>query len=110
MDIGTFQKWIKKYAASTSFANLNSRPKVYRHWEIILVGFIMLNVVILGLCVYLFLQVNEGNIFLVEQSQQVRVESIDRGRLEELLTSFEVRDSLFGLRKNTPIRIDDPSR
>lgn len=96
--------------SGSTFAGFNSRPKVYRHWEIVLIGFMVFSMAVLAFSVYLFLKVNTGDIFLVAQSQNVHIESIDRSRVQEVLRSLTARNALFTERKRAPIRIPDPSR
>ncbi|MCW9054826.1 MAG: hypothetical protein OQJ98_02490 [Candidatus Pacebacteria bacterium] len=110
MNIETIQKEIKRYASFMTLASISSRPRVYLHWEIILMVFVVFNIFMLFFSGYLFLQVNSGTIFLVEQSGQVRVESVDRSEMQEVLTSLEGRSALFEQRKSAGVRIADPSQ
>jgi hypothetical protein len=87
----------------------NFYSKIYLHWQIILMVFLIAGLLLIGFSLYLFFQINEEGIFLVEQTQEVRVDSIDRKTLQELIVSFEVKDILFEERKITPPTILDPS-
>ncbi len=109
MNIEDLQKKIRHYLTLFKANRTPSRPRVYRHWEMVLVSFSILNILLIGFSVYLFLQVSEGDIFLVEQSQEVRIDTIDRTLLEELLVSFEIKEALFEDRQITPPRIPNPS-
>ncbi|MEX1120219.1 MAG: hypothetical protein WD509_02930 [Candidatus Paceibacterota bacterium] len=104
------KKLFKKYLSVFGVGKTHDHSKIYHHWEVVLITFTVFNAVLLGFSIYLFLQINGGGIFLVEQNQEVRASTLDRGALQELLSSLETRDTLFNDRKvNTP-NILDPSR
>lgn len=110
MDIEKIKQILKKYLSLLGFLGKHTHSKMYHHWEIILAAFLLSNLLVLGFSLYLFLQINEGGIFLVERSQEVRIDTIDRGMLQELLGSFEIRDVLFENRTISSPRMSDPSR
>ena len=110
MDIKKIRQIFKKYIYLLEFGKKNSRSRIYYHWEIILVIFIILNFLLLSFSLYIFLQINEGGIFLVRQNKEVRIGTINRGTLQELLTSFEIRDTLFNERKTSYPKLQNPSR
>lgn len=109
MDLGEIKLLTKKYLTSLGVWRKHMHSKIYRHWEIMLLTFIVINIFQLGFSLYIFLQINEGGIFLVEQNQEVRIDTIDRTVLQELLSSFEIKDVLFEERSIHPPRLSDPS-
>lgn len=84
--------------------------RVYAHWEIILVSFAVLNLLTLGFSLYLFIQINRGDIFVLKQDQAISVETIERNKVKEIIASFELKQVLFDDRTVSPIQIADPSR
>ncbi len=110
MDIEKIKQILNKYILLIKFSRRHSNSKIYSHWEIILVVFFIFNALLLVFSSYLFLQINEGGIFLVEQNQNVRINTIDRGALRELLASFDVKDALFEDRTVYAPKISNPSR
>lgn len=109
MDIRKIKKIFKKYLAFFLLWEKHTHSKIYRHWEVIILTFLIINFLQLGFSLYLFLKINEGRIFLVEQSQDTRVDTIDRTVLQELLSSFEVKEALFQERSINAPRLSDPS-
>ena len=110
MDVEKIKQTVKKYLSLLGFLGKHTHSKMYHHWEIILATFLFSNLLVLGFSLYLFLQINEGGIFLVEQSQEVRIDTIDRGALQELLESFEIKNSMFEDRTISSPRMSDPSQ
>lgn len=110
MDIEKIKQILKRYIHLLEFGKKNSHSRIYYHWEIILIIFIVLNLLLLSFSLYIFLQINEGGIFLVRQNKEVRIGTIDRGALQELLTSFEIRDTLFKDRTTSYSNLQNPSR
>jgi hypothetical protein len=101
---------LKKYFSFFRFGETHTHSKIFHHWEIILSVFLILNILLLGFSVYIFLQINEGGIFLVEQNQEIQINTIDRSVLQELLMSFEIREASFRDRTLSIPRLLDPSR
>ncbi|MFQ5661915.1 MAG: hypothetical protein ACE5F2_01540 [Candidatus Paceibacteria bacterium] len=76
-------------------------------WKIIIYVFIALNIGVVAFSVYLFLEINKGDIFKVEQDISVTVDTIDRKLLSETLASFEkMKDELKKLKSKRPSVID----
>ncbi|MFC1732247.1 hypothetical protein ACFL6I_18220 [candidate division KSB1 bacterium] len=109
MDVEKIKQILKKYLSFLGFLGRHSHSRMYHHWEIILAIFLFSNLLVLGFSLYLFLQINEGGIFLVEQSQKVRIDTIDRVVLQELLESFEIKNALFDGRSVSAPKVPDPS-
>ena len=109
MDIEKIKQILKKYISLITFWEKHTHSKTYHNWEIILASFLALNLLSLGFSFYLFLEVNEGGIFLVEQDQEIRIDTVDREVLHELIESFEIKDVLFQDRISSPPKLSDPS-
>lgn len=80
-----------------------------RDWEIIFSVFIAFILVSALFSVYLFLQINKGEIFTVRQNGNVSLDTINRTLLEDTLLFFENKQQRFiEMNKNKP-RFVDPS-
>ena len=78
-----------------------------RDWIIILGTFATLNIIIIILSTFLFLQINKGEIFLVEAVSSSKVDSIDKVLLEETLSFFKEKERVFeSLKRNKPVLVD----
>ncbi len=110
MDIKKIKKILNKYILQLRFSGRYSYSKMYNHWGVVLIVFFIFNIILLIFSLYLFLQINEGGIFLVEQKQEIQIKTIDRGALKELLASFNSKDVLFKNRTVSAPRISNPSR
>lgn len=106
MDQNDIQALVRTYLRKLR----GSRPEVYFHWEIIFTGFLVFSLAMIIFNLYLFLEINKGEIFLVEQNGSVQVETIDRAVLKEVLASFDVQEAVFKERGEAPPSIPDPSR
>lgn len=110
MNIEKIKQTFERYITLLKFGKEHSHSKIFHHWEMILIVFLVFCISLLGFSIFLFLQINEGGIFLVEQSQEIRVDTIDRKVLQELITSLEIRDALFEERTISAPKLPDPSR
>ncbi len=100
---------VKSRLFSIAFGDKHLRSKIYYHWNIILAVFIGLNLLLLVFSWYLFLQINEGGIFLVEKENTVQIDTIDRNMLNELIKSFDEKKVIFEGRTVSAPRLSDPS-
>ncbi|MDP6387962.1 MAG: hypothetical protein QGG63_01670 [Candidatus Pacebacteria bacterium] len=78
-------------------------------WKIIILVFMVLNIGIIAFSSYLFFQINDGDIFTVEQDIMISVETIDRTLLRETLSSFEEMERELEDLRERRSRIVDPS-
>ena len=83
-------------------------PRANRHWLLLLLIFVVLSTAMLLFSLYLFLQINEGDIFLVDPQEQVSLDTIDRAKLERVIDMFKERSVLFEARKTTVPSTPDP--
>lgn len=110
MDTEKIKQILKKMLSVFKLDGRHSHSKIYHHWEIILITFLVSSLLLIVFSLYLFLQINEGGIFLVEQKQNVQIDTIYRGSLQELLASFEIREAIFEDRAVSASKLLDPSR
>lgn len=82
---------------------------VSKIWRKILLIFIVANAIIIGFNVYLFLQINSGEIFIVENNETISVKTIDRALLRNTIDLFEIKEIEFDNLKNNKPKIIDPS-
>ena len=80
-----------------------------RDWKILFVVFVMLNVAIIAFSAFLFLEINRGDIFLVEPTAPSGIDTVDRDELREALLSFEEKARQFEALKTKKPTLADPS-
>ncbi|MBI2618302.1 hypothetical protein HYW58_02520 [Candidatus Kaiserbacteria bacterium] len=110
MDRNAIKEFVSHSLPFFSTGKGSGRLNAHFHWKLLFGGFLTLNILILLLSLYLFLQINEGDIFLVEQNQEIRIETIDRNMLNETIAFFESKNTRFESNKLLPLEIPDPSR
>ena len=101
-----FKEGIKRFKKS-GVGNARNLMQPTRDWKIILLVFILLNAAIVIFSTYLFLQINKGEIFLVEPTQSSIIDTVDRDLLSETIFLFEEKSRQFEkLKKNKPTLVD----
>lgn len=80
-----------------------------RDWKILFVVFIVLNGIIIVFSAFLFLEINKGEIFLVEPATPSGIDTVDRNALREILFSFEEKAEQFEALKTSRPTLADPS-
>lgn len=111
MDSYNIKKLMSQYLPHREAGRMSGHANVYFHWKLMFGGVLILNTLILFLSLYLFLGINRGDIFLVEQNQEIRIETIDRNMLKDIVAAFETKKTLFESSKLSPPDLpSDPSR
>lgn len=110
MDINNIKIFLKKHFSYFKFKRKYHRRNLIRparDWKIILFIFSITNITIAIFSAYLFLQINKGEIFLVEPPQTTFVDTIDREKLTKTLMLFEEKINNFEvLKRNKPTLVD----
>lgn len=79
-------------------------------WDIILLMFAIVNIIVIGLSVFLFFEINNGELFITEEDRNISVETIDRKLLKDTIELFEMKAIEFeNLKYNAPNIIDPMS-
>jgi type II secretory pathway component PulC len=78
-------------------------------WHMLLIIFIIVTIVAVSFSVYLFMQINKGEIFVVKQDESVLSDSIDRTLLKETLSLYEEKSRNFEELKINRPSVVDPS-
>jgi len=78
----------------------------YRDWKKVVSFFIILDILMLGVCVYLFNGINQGEFFKVNKKSEVRIGAIKREALDTALDFFTTRNALFESLKKTDVVAD----
>src|SRR4051812_920492 len=63
----------------------------YRDWQVIVIVFILINVVIVFISLYLFRQVNIGEAFLTPKKVTPTGQSLDKQKLDSITSEFQDR-------------------
>lgn len=110
MDIDNIKNIFKKHSLHFEFGGKHHQRNLMhpaRDWKIILFIFSITNIILAVFSAYLFLQINKGEIFLVEPTQAIIVDTIDREALKEVLLLFEEKSRNFeDLKRNKPTLVD----
>ncbi|MFA6552668.1 MAG: hypothetical protein WCT19_04185 [Candidatus Paceibacterota bacterium] len=78
----------------------------YKDWKKVVAFFIILNLLTLGVCVYLFNGINQGDFFKVSKKSEVRIGAIKREALNTALEFFTTRNAMFEGLKKTDVMAD----
>jgi hypothetical protein len=78
-------------------------------WKRIFLLFVVVNIIVIAVSVYLFFQINSGGIFRVEQDTVISVDSINRALLRDTIDSFEQKKLEFERLKTKESSVVDPS-
>ncbi len=104
-----FKKITQKISKARGKDKLKMQISPYRDWGIFLAIFFILLVVIAVASAYLFLQINNEEIFTKERALEEEIEMLDLEMLKNKIEFFDVRDENFNnLLKQKP-DIVDPS-
>ena len=111
MNIQDIQNNIKDIFARIHSKSLTQRSIIQpaRDWKLILLIFVVLNGGIIFFSVYLFLQINKGEIFLVESESSATVSAIDQQLLNETLLFFSEKAGRYEDIKDQKPNLPDPS-
>ena len=77
-------------------------------WQIVCFIFLFLNIAFIGMSVFVYRQINKGELFLVDKKEAVSVRSLDRYELERTVRYFEEKQSRFDLIQQKPFSTADP--
>jgi hypothetical protein len=91
MNINIFKKGLGKMNIGSS-ENLSDKSKI---WSRLLMVFVLVNVVVVALSLYLFIRISSGDIFSIKQETVVSVETVDRATLRDIIVFFEQKEEEF---------------
>lgn len=100
-----FRSRMKKIHKNGNRDNLDAN----RVWKITIIIFITINLCVIVLSLYLFFQINKGEIFNIAQDSQISVDTISRDLLRDTISSFEKMSSEFEELKTKRLNVIDPS-
>ena len=111
MNVQDIQNYIKKIFAGIRKGDVVQRSMIQpkRDWKLLLLFFVVLSSVILLFSTYFFLQINKGEIFLIEPTSSATVNIIDTQLLDETLLFLSEKASTFEDIKNKKPTLPDPS-
>jgi hypothetical protein len=79
-------------------------------WKIILVSAVVLAFIVITLCAYMFIKINKGEIFLVDQSTDTEAKTLDVEVLRETVSYYQSKALEFEhIRNATTTEAVDPS-
>lgn len=103
----------KKITASLKFLKRGEyksiSAKAEHDWKIMLVSFFVLWIIIISLSMFLFFQIEGGQIFKTDVPQVENKPAINKVVLEDVVNSFEAKKVRGEGLKNQKLNIPDPS-
>lgn len=84
----------------------STHPK--RDWLILFIVFLVVLIGIILFSVYLFLEINRGELYTLSSASSQKLDTIDRTLLTETLTSFEEKARRFSKTIDNPPNIPIP--
>lgn len=77
-------------------------------WQIVVLAFLFLNVLAVGISVFVYGEINKGELFLVDKKETVSLQTLDTFELERTVGFFEEKRARFETLKRTPLSTTDP--
>lgn len=79
-----------------------------RDWQAVFITFLVLNLAALAFNLFVYTQIDQGEIFLVDKREPVTLRTLNRFDLEKTVAFFEEKQRRFDALKNRPFSIPDP--
>ena len=105
-----FKKRIKKLFKTRGKDVLKNLTNPYRDWKLLLSIFFVMFVVLVAVNAFLFIKINEEDIFSKEDIPMEKIEMLDTGALAQAIDFFSKRGEEFNNRVRKKPEIVDPSR
>lgn len=102
------KKYFKKFFHRTDLSGLTvfGRGQTF-DWEILLIFFLLLVIIMLSFSVHVFLGVRAGDIFQNNNQAPVHSEVINRKALDQVISSYNTRSTtLKNLQTQKPVFVD----
>jgi len=77
-------------------------------WRSVFLAFLALNLLSVGLSVFMYEQINRGEFFLVDKKQPAAVQALDRFALEQTVAFFKEKQARFDALKRGPLPTKNP--
>ena len=77
-------------------------------WQLVCFVFLFLNVIAIGVSVFMYQGINNGEIFLVDKKETLSAGTFDRFKLEKTVAFFEDKKARFGAFQQKPLMTIDP--
>lgn len=90
-----------------SFAAIGTNP--YTDWKIVFIFSFFLMIASMVFGVYLFNQINRGQLFDVEKKRPGAVTTVDRNALKNIIQTFNDKEAAFIRLQQEKERYEDPS-
>ncbi len=79
-----------------------------RDWKVLLASFFVIALVAVGMSIFVYTKVDQGEIFLVDKKEVTQPKVLDRFQLEKTVSFFESRNEDFLSLKRQPLQTLDP--
>ena len=102
----TFKRLFKRGAPEQGMVSVRHTP--HRDWRILCCTFFLLNLFSVGVSVFVYKKIDDGEIFLVDKKPPTSLQTLDRFELEKTVTFLEGRKNRFEALKGRPLTTTDP--
>ena len=107
LNISFIKKFFSESIKKNRINKIRKGFDVSKVWKKIFFIFGIINIIVVGVSVYLFFQINKGEIFISKENTPISVGTIDRAFLHEVIELFEMKEKEFDfLKTNKPITVD----
>ena len=96
----------KKKVAESKTAEFGRNAR--KDWEIACFGFLILILLAIGMSVFVYGEINKGELFLVDKKEKVSLRTLDRPDLERTVSYFTSKEEKFEALKRRPLSTVDP--
>jgi len=104
-----FKNILNKFHALLKKPGFKLGANPHTDWKILVYFFITLNLAVLGASIYMFREINNGEIFTAGLKPNDAIKTIDRKALQEIIATFDKKAEKFKELKNIPPTTVDPS-
>lgn len=109
MQAPNFKKIFKKISFKKRGEFRTIGEKADHDWKYILLGFFFLTAVSFGVGLYVFVKINKGEIFTINETSENSQKTINQKELNEASTFFKDRQNHFFEIQSNPAVVQDPS-
>jgi hypothetical protein len=92
------------------FRGASDISRAERHWRVLLIVGVFVSTTILLFSIYFFFGINRGDLFIVDPTDPLPIDTIDRTKLNTILSAFEERRTLFESYQEKGPTLTDPSK
>lgn len=102
----SFHKLFKRKSAKSGTVEFGRNARM--DWEIACFAFLFLTLLAIGMSLFVYGEINNGELFLVDKKEKVPLRTIDKFELERTISYFTSKEEKFEALKRRPLSTIDP--